>query len=430
MAKSYFSCAKCGADTLVVGRNRADADRLAAWHQKQGHICAACESEQHAIQNAAAGDANAAAGLPALTGSEKQVAWAETIRRQMLADFDMLAPVIAAFGSLTRVNMATDEELQAIKVGVQAALDVIKAGDRWHYQQWAREILEAIESADAFTILVQLVREQTRAAWWIDHRGAGVATTAKSLKAQIEERITALRPMPPELCALEAAAQEEALLKPAGEPKSPQIAEISFVAPALRVVMPEKNEAFRLAIKKLGFHWSETRWVRSIDFRAGSPIDRMAEIAHRLIGAGFMVRLHDDEARTKALSGDFQAEQTRWIVAAKGGAYDGWVKIVWPRSDDLYSPAKRIIGSRYHDGAVYAPPGSIEEVAEFAQAYGFEMSQTPAALLAAHRSALASGAVIADPKAAPAPLRVPDTSKPENLDVPTAGIDDDLLDNL
>ena len=69
-------------------------------------------------------------------------------------------------------------------------------------------------------------------------------------------------------------------------------------------------------------------------------------------------------------------------------------------------------------------------VAEFAQAYGFEMSQTPAALLAAHRSALASGAVIADPKAAPAPLRVPDTSKPENLDVPTAGIDDDLLDNL
>ena len=45
----------------------------------------------HDTTSAAAAAANKAAGLPALTGSPGQIAWAETIRATLLADIDKYA---------------------------------------------------------------------------------------------------------------------------------------------------------------------------------------------------------------------------------------------------------------------------------------------------------------------------------------------------
>lgn len=430
MAKAEFLCAVCGNGVQAVGRNRADANRLAKWHEAEGHLCAACTTQQHAAENAVAAEANQSAGLPSLTGSEKQVAWAETIRAQILRDLERIAPIVAAYGSVTQMRLASDDERDAILKRAREAADSIESPGRAPYEMWAREVLHEVESADFYAAMLEVVRRQTRASWWIDNRSTGYARLAQMLEAQIQERFAESRPVPADVAELASAAQEEALLKPAGDIRSAQIAEMSYVAPALRILMPEKNETFRLTVKEMGFKWAETKWERRIDFRAGDPIDRMAEIAHRLIAAGFMVRLHDDEARAKAISGDFQPEQMRWVVAAKGGAYDGWVKIVWPKSDDLYAPAKRILGARYHDGAIYAPPGSIEEVAEFAQTYGFSMSQTPTAMLEAHRVAIAHGAVITDPKSGPEALRVTEDGKPAKMQAPmNAEVDDELRDD-
>jgi hypothetical protein len=47
-----------------------------AWQEKQDAV--------RALQNAASARANAAAGMPPLVGTEKQVAWAEGIREWML----------------------------------------------------------------------------------------------------------------------------------------------------------------------------------------------------------------------------------------------------------------------------------------------------------------------------------------------------------
>lgn len=89
MAKSYFSCANCGKDVTVAGRNRADADRRAKWSEKSGSVCGDCYRKQRAEKNAReaaeAAQVAADAGLPAVIGvSEKQVAYGEAMRARAI----------------------------------------------------------------------------------------------------------------------------------------------------------------------------------------------------------------------------------------------------------------------------------------------------------------------------------------------------------
>ena len=71
----------CGHTSRVQGVNRTDADRYAA--RKSQELCWDCKKAEEAKAVAAA---NAVDGLPALTGSDKQIAWAEALRRRQIAD--------------------------------------------------------------------------------------------------------------------------------------------------------------------------------------------------------------------------------------------------------------------------------------------------------------------------------------------------------
>jgi len=106
-----------------------DRDRKEEWLKSR--LCSECwraeQEKQRERQNQEAAKANAEAGLPTLTGSPKQVTWAETIRAAKLADLPSL-----------RIS---PEKAQANPEGAakaQAALD-------------------------------QFIG-QISAAWWIDHR--------------------------------------------------------------------------------------------------------------------------------------------------------------------------------------------------------------------------------------------------------------------
>lgn len=87
MAK-YTVTHTCGHTVAVqlYGPNKDRERKLAAMRDT---ICDACYKAQkdaeHAAANAAAAAANAAEGLPALVGSEKQIAWAESLRADRLA---------------------------------------------------------------------------------------------------------------------------------------------------------------------------------------------------------------------------------------------------------------------------------------------------------------------------------------------------------
>jgi hypothetical protein len=97
-------------------------------------LCTDCwraeQDRQKQEASAAAAEANQSAGLPALSGSPKQIAWAESIRR----------PVCACLQSL----------------------DLTSKGDL------PAEV--NLEIADAQVLLVDEIVQQASAKWWIDNR--------------------------------------------------------------------------------------------------------------------------------------------------------------------------------------------------------------------------------------------------------------------
>lgn len=81
MAKASYICPDCKTTLTISGYNRSEADRRARNMEQRGERCRDCENK---IESEAAAEAAKAAGLPELTGSEKQIAWAEAIRARAL----------------------------------------------------------------------------------------------------------------------------------------------------------------------------------------------------------------------------------------------------------------------------------------------------------------------------------------------------------
>jgi hypothetical protein len=103
-----------------------DRDRKAEW--LASNLCEDCKQTARDKANQEAAEANSGNGLPELTGSEKQVNWAESIRAEKLADYDAL---------IEQMDNAPDGQSE-------------QADD-------ARRILKDI-------------RNETSAGWWIDER--------------------------------------------------------------------------------------------------------------------------------------------------------------------------------------------------------------------------------------------------------------------
>lgn len=97
-------------------------------------LCPECYSAKLAADRAAASAAAAeqakATGLPALTGSAKQIAWAETIRAKAVAELKILTAYLDA---LERKPALTDGNRLAIRLGREA---IATALSRTYAHEW------------------------------------------------------------------------------------------------------------------------------------------------------------------------------------------------------------------------------------------------------------------------------------------------------
>ena len=84
MAKAVATCKCrfCGNyfEKVSVKRNTREAEEWKAWAARTFDICPACEDKQQEEKVARLAEEAKASGLPDLTGSPKQIAWAEQIR--------------------------------------------------------------------------------------------------------------------------------------------------------------------------------------------------------------------------------------------------------------------------------------------------------------------------------------------------------------
>ena len=160
----------CGHETKVqLSGPTTDRERMRAWLATMP--CGECE---RAAQRAAVEEATVALGLPELAGTPKQIAWAQTIRHEILARVACEREELAAAGR--RENASAERYAQMLK----------------EFDGWAAKL-----------------RGQRKAWWWIDRRDALVGHLLAEmmgvprLEAELAERRRDLKDMQMQYAALE-----------------------------------------------------------------------------------------------------------------------------------------------------------------------------------------------------------------------------------
>lgn len=404
----------CGhtARVNLVGPHSSREWRLARLREE---VCRDCWQEQ---EHSAATALAAAQGLPAWTaGTPAQRQWAESIRVTLLDRLEMVY-----CEHLAKAALSTPEQIEQVTV------------------------LYTVGRA-------ALIEERTDAKWWIDHR-EDMGTTllrlalAQGLSARPDLAPPEMRPTPTPTPTSATSPQSPSVtpstpitpVTPAyivrpETPLSQTIATLVYEADGERLVMryPDYHEQMRDVMRSLDFTWSATErvWTRrlsTLPISERNPQDRLAEAATQLIAAGFIVRLRDAAAHERALTQTFHPERRRWVrvMTAKDSAYHGWLSLSWPRSDDLYAAAKQLRGARFHDGRTLVPPGSADEIEEFARVYEFVISDKAQAALNEVRDSLAHGAVLTPVKTKRHVRRSGDGAVPVSATPPVLPVPEDV----
>jgi hypothetical protein len=395
MAKTRIDCSteSCGNTITLFGNNRKEADRKAQWALDQGFICDDCKRKQRDQANAEAAEQNAGLGLPGLTGSDKQIAWAEKIRAEKLAT----------------VSQALSGEMPRLHIDAY-----------WGSSGWRQEVIAVDDQNIGYA--VELLKQQTSASWWIDQRETKIGFTLRELFVAYPPE----KPIEPDQQSVIDEAKAAATVRPEN-PITETVAEITATPNGVTVRFPEKLELFRRLIKKHSFTWADDHWQRNLVDINGKPEDRAAEIGHILLGHHYIVRQYNDGIRHAMINGCFKSEQTRWITLSTRGKETGRLWIRWGKDEDYYKAARRIPTARYAKPHLSVAVEQFEQVQDFAEVNNFSI--TTAAKAAMDEAQRVKQASLIAKVELSAQVKGSDDGKPVKLDMPEiVEIDEQLLD--
>ena len=341
----YYGTYSCGHDGRV---NIIGPTKLRQWiaDRKFEGLCPDCYGkylqEQREKSNAEAAEKAKEMELPELKGTEKQVAWANTLRQKMID--------------------AVEEKLKYIE-------------ERHGNPELANGILNFI------------LTNKTNASWYIDNRHEidDIEHLFRSIKDEYTESIKTNEKDIEDKTAEEVKA--EATVRP----------EKSLMRGAVEInvkddevtAMYEKNDDFREIVKSLGYSWDGI-WIRKITNITGSAADRAAELGSKLLNAGFPITIYDANIRQKAVNAEYEEECKRWIFRRCSGQYEGWLAIDWEgKNDKLYTAARKIPKSRYDKGSVLAKVEYYPEVQDFAEMFSFKFTSAALKTIEAYKESTA-----------------------------------------
>jgi hypothetical protein len=277
--------------------------------------------------------------LPELTGTEKQVAWANTLRQQVIERFE--AKIKEGFTpSVTKRHGITEEKLRAT--------------------------------------LQNILSTKTDAKWYIDNRDIGSYQIIECMKQYEAERV--LNRIQDEPETQEPKKLETKTVMPENcEHKEPAIIKLHKNKDTIKVKFP-RNDKFREIVKNLGFTWGSC-WVKEITKYNGPARDRAVELGNKLLNAGFPINM-DAGLIDDAVSGNYKPEQKRWIKAFTSGEHEGKLSISWVGyDDDLYRVAKKLPSAKWTGKSLAVKVNYWQEVEDFASLYGFSFSDVAKELI-------------------------------------------------
>ena len=333
-ATAECTCRVCGKqfEKIASKRNRRDADSWEKWAVSYYDTCDDCLDKQHAQEAAELAKQAKEDGLPALYGTAKQVVWAEQIRAQLIADIHAVLDKMDA-----EISKETDEARRAY-------------------------MLESRRIAD---LAYENIAAESSANFWIEHRDDKALNLLKRVAREKDiadkdsKKISEI--------------EEEATIVPENQTKG--TATIKLLDEDVMAIYP-KDDDFRQIVKESGYSWNSGMggWMRGINQFTGTAKDRAAELANKLLRAGFSVTCLDNDVRRMAVDASYEPECTRWVSYVVSGSYAGWLSVKVGRNHSLYEAALKIKGARYSSGSVMVPVANWKLVMDFADMYEYKLS--------------------------------------------------------
>lgn len=272
--------------------------------------------------------------LPELSGSPKQVAWANTIRVEFIKKF-------------------SEKITQTISKG-KKFVRIVESGE---YVTFKLSDLQEIE---------KILMSKAEARFWIDHRNYTLLMYVKEAYNELQE----IKSIPEEV--KKEMEEEEATLTV--EPEKRKKEGIASISVENNSIMARyiKDDEFREIVKSLGYSW-EGVWCKKINECSGPEADRVAELGNKLLANGFTVRFPNKEALNMAVSGKFSPECDNWV---KYNTEKEMLAVSWKgHNDKLYQEAKKLSGSKWYRGSMLVPVEFYNEVLDFADTMGFQISK-------------------------------------------------------
>lgn len=345
----------------------------------ESEICADCLAEEHAKENARNAQKNAEAGLPELTGTPKQIAWAETIRQKCHQDF-------ACFDLFVKHGSAF-REMQDIPVSERALCDVFLESIKDHLKSCeetiAKESVQWIKSDSTRQAFLQKViemvwAEKNESSFWINYR----TSINKEFGRAIGQKITRIVADSPydddeEQRILMREAMIEATIYPS-EPTDKLVIEVKANGDSITLV-GQPSQALYRELGDIGFAYRKVdTYHLNCQENHGNIDDLSAELVAKFLEKGYPVRCFDDNIKQKALAGDYEPYNKRWISQTKRD--DRYIIIPHFGDDMLYHKIRAIRGCKWDDVCI-VPIECYEDILGFAKINNYRFTKKIQALL-------------------------------------------------
>lgn len=304
-----YSCGHSG----TVNLNGPGKSREWQIRKMESGLCPDCLADRRAGEAAAAAKESAEDGLPELTGTEKQVEWAERCRANFMKSVKKLGPVPA----------------------------------KWR-------------TVDAY------LRSIRSASWWIEHRNHTPGTVFPLLREQAEAWHEKRQLAAADRQDMEAVATEsgDVTLRPQGEPQTETVVAMTVLEESIEIVPPEFNDDFTQQMRRLNFTWQRDARTYRIKyaFRFGEFPEFAAYAASALLSAGFVVRVPREVAR-RIGAGGIKPPPAVWILR-KGQTF----AVYFDRDrGDFYHEIRRIPGCRWTEGSGRVGVEHFADIIDFAE---------------------------------------------------------------
>lgn len=341
-AKAICKCATCGNEFTKIAykSNSREADSWEKWAVENFDECDECREKRiraaREKENEKSAKEAKEVNLPELTGSEKQIAWAETIRMKIYKENQDVID-----GVMKRIQMLQEEKPEKVEKTKKQLDEMISFGN------WI------------------LKKEDSR--FWIDNRGNNIRDLYMKYRNEFQAEI------PEEI--EEEIKNEEVVLEP--ENKTSTVCEVKATEEEVTVKTSQKDPTVIDIVKKAGYRWNGVTWKKNITVTTGSADERLIEISNRLLTAGISVKVRA-EYKQRIVAGEYEPETTRWITCMTDDPDHVYIR-------DLEDEARKITGASRYKTPVKVPVSSWEEVMDFARVHDYKISEGAEKVMQAYR---------------------------------------------